>query len=219
MVNSIHILENTRFGRLVALTKVKVNDRVKWNCICDCGNFKIVSGCKLKSGNTKSCGCLQRESRITHGRSSTKLYKSWSVMINRCINPNCPSYPDYGGRGITVCDRWKYSFENFLEDMGERPEGMSLDRKDNDGNYEPSNCRWATGTQQEFNKRVRIDSSSGITGVTLTNSAAVGTICIKDVITRTKSFAFNKYDRDEAITLASEWRQSVFRYLSELGFI
>lgn len=89
--------------------------------------------------------------RLTHGMSRTPIYESWKAMRKRCLNPNAPKYRLYGGRGITICERWDY-FENFREDMGERPIGLSLDRIDNDGNYEPGNCRWATQKEQQNNR-------------------------------------------------------------------
>lgn len=142
-----------RFGRLVAL--VKDYRTRKWLCVCDCGSFSTVSIYKLWDGLTKSCGCLNRDNssvrKTTHGLSkSSRAYHTWYGMRQRCQNKNSPKYPRYGGRGITVCERWE-AFENFLQDMGEPPKGTSLDRVNNDGNYEPSNCRWATPTQQVLN--------------------------------------------------------------------
>ena len=101
-------------------------------------------------GNKLSVG---KPNRLTHGMSNTGTYLSWRGAKQRCTNPNAASYPRYGGRGIEICSRWIHSFANFLEDMGERPEGMSLDRINNDGNYEPSNCRWATPSEQNRNQR------------------------------------------------------------------
>ena len=131
---------------------------VKWLCICDCGRECVVVGTRLKSGLTRSCGCYQREALLksitTHGQSDTPEYKVWSAIKQRCYNPNCEEYHNYGARGISMCDRWLNSFENFLADVGFRPsEELSLDRKDNDGIYEPANCRWAVGEVQQSNKR------------------------------------------------------------------
>lgn len=140
-----------------------------WECVCSCGKISHVMGGNLTSGHTTSCGCLSNESRVTrhisHGMSKTPEYCSYISMINRCFD----SKTNYGGRGITVCDRWLElegaGFLNFIEDMGERPDGTTLDRIDVNGNYEPSNCRWATNGVQTFNQRVRKDNKSGVAGV------------------------------------------------------
>ena len=153
------------FGRLTALSVKKGDGRVKWNCVCICGKTKLVWALSLKSGKTQSCGCLQKEKtslfKTTHGQTAshlpnkeTKEYKAWCLMKYRCNNPNYKEFNNYGGRGITVCDRWLHSFENFFEDMGKKPTSKhTLDRKDPNGNYEPSNCRWATQSQQVKNRR------------------------------------------------------------------
>jgi hypothetical protein len=132
-----------------------------WNCRCDCGKAKAVMGHHLKRGLIRSCGCYSAEivslrsrthEATRHGK-TTGTYRSWCAMKTRCTNANQPGAKDYVLRGISVCDRWMDSFENFLADMGERPPGCSIDRINNDGNYEPGNCRWATTKEQAANKR------------------------------------------------------------------
>ena len=127
---------------------------------CECGNRVTVLLASLRKGQTTSCGCRRREVSIesgknsrTHGYSGTPTFKSWDNMRQRCNNPQDDHYLNYGGRGIVVCQRWQGSFENFLTDMGQRPVGCSIDRVDNDGNYEKENCRWATPKQQGRNRR------------------------------------------------------------------
>lgn len=148
-----------QFGRLTAIRFHGVTrSKRMWECKCACGAEVIVSIGSLRSGNTKSCGCLHvetaRNKNLSHGRCRTKIYSIWTHMLQRCRNPNRPRYHDYGGRGITVCKRW-LTFENFFEDMGEVPAGHTLDRIDNDGNYEPKNCKWSTPTEQTKNSRAR----------------------------------------------------------------
>jgi hypothetical protein len=129
--------------------------RLRWQCLClRCLKFFEAESCHIKSGKQKSCGCLKHEG--THLMTGTAEYKTWSGMIQRCHNLNHKNYDCYGGRGITVCDRWLDSFENFLADMGPRPTGMTLDRSDNDKGYSPDNCRWATKEQQANNTRANV---------------------------------------------------------------
>jgi hypothetical protein len=158
-------LESKRFGKLVALYSLekKYFGNLIWMCKCDCGNEVEIPSNRLMKGDTKSCGCLRKETakdqavkNKKHGYCASRTYKSWQSMKARCMNPTSPDYEEYGGRGITVCDRWKNSFENFLTDMGERPKGMTLDRKENDRGYFKNNCRWATPTQQQHNRRDNI---------------------------------------------------------------
>lgn len=151
-----------RFNRLLVLKRVEnIRTSAAWLCKCDCGNEIVTTGVQLRSGHTKSCNCLQKETignkRRKHGRSGTRLYKVWKGMRERCNNPNNISYKNYGGRGIVVCERWQNSFDNFLEDMGERPATIdskfTIDRIDVNGNYEPGNCEWKTYIEQGKNTR------------------------------------------------------------------
>ncbi len=141
-----------KFTRLSVIDRGPANSG-KVKCRCECGTVKLVSKWSLKIGEIKSCGCL----KLKHGHASatvkSRTYIKWTKMKHRCTNKNASDYPRYGGIGIKVCDRWLESFNNFLEDMGEVPDGLSIDRVDPFGNYEPSNCRWADQKTQDRNRR------------------------------------------------------------------
>lgn len=158
-------LTGQKFGNLTAIKEVGLNNMgvYNWLCKCDCGNDYIVRCSNLRDGNTKSCRCLNIQAlKIVHtkhgqlvGGDKTPEYMAWDNMKRRCYDKNSPHFKNYGGRGIVVCQRWLHSFDNFLSDMGKRPSNAhSLDRHpNNDGNYEHSNCRWATKPEQQRNRR------------------------------------------------------------------
>lgn len=169
-------LAGQKFGRLTAICYAGLdeNGRSAWWAECDCGEFIIVLRSNLRpNGHTSSCGCLRRETKKIRGRALSRQYSvenghkrrihghssetsgtyvTWESMIQRCENPHHKGFKNYGGRGISICQRWRSGFLNFLADMGERPKGHSIDRMNPDGNYEPGNCRWATPIEQRRNR-------------------------------------------------------------------
>lgn len=147
-------LSGKRFGNLVVISEAYSDKKhLYWNCVCDCGNEKVVSGDSLKQGLTKSCGCLNSqmvsERMVKHGESTTRLYHIWTQMIYRCTNPNATGFKYWGGKGISVCDEWKNDFKSFYDwSMNNGyEEHLTIDRIDPDGNYEPSNCQWVTRSE------------------------------------------------------------------------
>lgn len=144
------------FGKLLVLEEMEERDKnnhILYKCKCTCGNEKIIHGCHVRLGNSLSCGC----SLVKHNMASTVEYKAWCAIRQRCYNKNYQKYKNYGGRGIKVCDRWINSFENFFEDMGYKPsKSHSIERINNDGDYEPSNCIWADMKTQNRNRRCSI---------------------------------------------------------------
>lgn len=171
-------MTNQKFGRLTVMEVAPRPDTAKtthhkhWLCRCTCGREKVVDGSSLRKGLTKSCGCLAREgtSNLKHGKSKTRLYGILADMRQRCTNPNNKSYKYYGGRGIKVCDEWLdkdkgfTSFYNWAMANG-YSDDLTIDRINPNGDYSESNCRWATASEQNFNKGIRCDNSTGHTGV------------------------------------------------------
>lgn len=153
-----------RYGRLTVESLFEINKKrrsARWSCLCDCGARVIVSGTSLRTGHTSSCGCFHKEVvgaiNRTHNRSPQKgranpTYGTWKSMHRRCSSPKDQAFKNYGGRGISVCPRWD-SYENFEADMGAMPDGLTLDRINNEKGYSPDNCRWATRAEQNSNKR------------------------------------------------------------------
>lgn len=159
-MRTVHNLKGEKFGKLQVIEKINTSKGkpTAWTCLCDCGEIREVHTMSLTKGRTKSCGFHRRQvfknSVTTHGASFTKEYSSWCHMLQRTGNAKNLGYKNYGGRGISVCDRWSSSFENFLEDMGKMPSPQhTLERKNNEDNYNPSNCVWATRKEQGMNRR------------------------------------------------------------------
>lgn len=164
-MTSPQVLPVQRFGRLTAIEPAtSLNGKTRWRCVCDCGNEKVIRASDLRSGRINSCGCLRREVTSmrarNHGLSTDaygnkpRLYRIWKQMRQRCLNPNDTAYPRYGGRGVTICPEWSdyKSFHDWAVANGYE-DRLSIDRRDNDGDYNPTNCRWADNYQQGRNKR------------------------------------------------------------------
>jgi len=157
-----------KYGRLTGLEYVETKkDGAYWLFRCDCGNEKVINASVVRLGRVHSCGCFAKERlRATfkkHGMAKTKTYDAWISIKQRCLNPKSASYHNYGGRGITISDEW-LSFEKFLEDMGEAPEGFSIERIDNDKGYFKENCKWATREEQNLNKRY-VNKTTGMRNI------------------------------------------------------
>lgn len=188
------------FGRLTVLAYegVDKHQTALWLCRCECGIVKVVPRRGLRSGGTVSCGCYGREraaqqlreAKTRHGHAKSPTHITWCQIVQRCTNPRNRAWKNYGGRGITVCARWRDSFEAFLADMGERPDGLSIERVDNNRGYEPGNCIWATANQQARNKRTTRLSVDGVReirarlegGATLDSLAAAFGVCRSTIV-------------------------------------
>jgi hypothetical protein len=157
----IKIKIGDKFGKLTVKKDLgTIKGRPRFECICECGNIRIKVRHDLYSGRAKSCGC----SRVTHGMTNTPTYMTWQHITDRCNNPNSDRYHYYGGRGITVCEQWT-NFEQFFKDMGERPDGLTIERKNNELGYFKENCKWATQSEQLRNQRLRNDNKTGTRGI------------------------------------------------------
>ena len=199
-------LTGRKFGRLTVIKEslIRKGNRITWVCKCVCGNTKIVRGGDLLSDRVNSCGCLRKEitaannkkNKTIHGYHETPTYRSLASIKSRCLNIKDEHYKDYGGRGITVCDRWRYSFEKFLKDMGEKLKNKTIDRTDNNKGYFPSNCKWATQKEQSRNTRAnRLIEYKGEIKC-LTAWAAILNISVQGLFDR-----LAKYTTEKAFTM------------------
>ena len=187
-----------RFGRLVVVEQAgrTASKKVLWKCICDCGNETKTDSGSLVTGNTTSCGCALKEAITKHGGWNKSSYNTWRAMVRRCTNSKDKDYPRYGGKGVTVCPKWM-DYTKFAADMGE-PEGdETLDRIDVYGNYEPNNCRWAGVKTQNRNTRLRVNSTTGFTGV-----SAVGKRYLAKITANKKSYYSKLFDTAEEAAVA-----------------
>lgn len=215
-------LTGQKFNKLTAIKPVGLCEnkrQVMWEFLCECGNTIQSKGSPVKSGYKKSCGCSVKDINVKHGFSKTCLYNILNSIKTRCNNKNSKAYPHYGGRGIKICDRWLESFENFYEDMGDRPSpNHSIERLDVNGDYHPDNCVWATSEVQARNHRKQSNNTTGVTGV------------VKEMETRYKarwedlegasksrSFSIQKYGERGAFLLACEARENALKDLNRQG--
>ncbi len=204
-----------KFNLLTVLKRSdqQINGNVKWDCVCDCGGYTSVTGSRLKSGITRSCGCLAKanakgHSNPTHGMSRTSEYRCWIDARARCNNTEHPQYDYYGGRGIKMQPSWDSDFSEFLKHIGLKPTlDLSLDRLDNDSDYCEGNVRWATKLEQVTNRGKNINNTTGVTGVHLATNSDYGYLHFKAVWgpkdnLSCKSFSVNKYGYDRAFAMA-----------------
>jgi len=191
-------IEQKRFNRWLVLGPAESQgSTLMADAVCDCGTRKTVNYQNIRQGKSKSCGCLRHEIsqkiNLSHGRTKTKTYKIWLGMKRRCTNKNERFYPEYGGRGIKVCDRWAASFEAFLQDMGECPEGHSIERLDVNGHYEASNCKWLPRALQAWNTRankldfataqqIRLEVGQGVRSTVLASRYGIDRTMVNKIV-------------------------------------
>lgn len=219
----VEIKSGERFSKLVIISEVESSRKSgrKFEVLCDCGNTKYVLLGNLRTGHTQSCGCLSVGNSATHGKTKTRVYKSWSGMKARCLVSNIPNFKDYGGRGIKIHEDWINSFENFYAYVGDPPDDgrWSIERGDVDGNYEPGNVKWALPDEQNRNRRKFSNNTSGTTGVSVrVRGGSIryiarwydlnGNNC-------SKSFSASKYGEPEKEAIA--FREAKIAELNALG--
>ena len=148
-----------RYNSLVVVSELKArnkNGHIVYECVCDCGNRKVILGASIRTGATKSCGCLVSKVNGKHFMEGTPIYRTWVSMKSRCFNSNNNNYSKYGGRGISMCSKWASSFKSFYADMGDIPKNTSIDRIDNNKGYSLDNCKWSTKKEQALNRRCTV---------------------------------------------------------------
>lgn len=187
-----------RFGRLVVIEQAgrTASKKVLWKCRCDCGKETQTDSGSLVTGNTTSCGCALKEAITKHGGWNKSSYNTWRAMVRRCTNPKDKDYPKYGGKGVAVCPEW-LDYATFAKDMGEPIGDETLDRINVYGNYEPCNCRWAGVMTQNRNTRLRVNSTTGFTGV-----SAVGKRYMAKITANRKSYYSKLFDTAEEAAAA-----------------
>ena len=233
-------LVGEKFGRLEVKSRAQnLYGAPAWVCLCECGVLKTISGSALKRGHSTSCGCFRQETgkrgladqrsregyihgAITHGMSTTSLYNIYRGILKRCYDTSCAVYEHYGAKGVTVCERWQESFENFAEDVGERPSNKhSIDRVDGKFGYGPDNFRWATSTEQGRNKGISSRNKTGKTGVMFDKNKNTWVAYYSNPFTGQrnvrKSFSIRKYGDEDAFKMACEWRDARISEINEQG--